>query len=128
LGGIGNESRFQILQEKINEMIQAGVNINAEYKSHHYQQLLNNIRCNDVCFNKAAGSEELEKITGAPSLDLVVDRCLEDGERLMFVIQRVKKFAISDILVGVFVIGIQSNNRWFVIDQDAIKNTQSKVE
>jgi hypothetical protein len=105
-------------------MLQIGVDVDDKNESSYYKQLLKNIICNDVCFNVASA---LPKMTGECSLDLIVDRYLGDDLAVIGV-QHVKKFATSDIIVGVLIIHIKSNNRWFMLDASQIKNNQSKAK
>ncbi len=123
LGGIDDKSHFNSLQMFINEMLQIGVDVDDKNESSYYKQLLKNI-CNDVCFHVLS---VLPTITGECSLDLIVDRHLGDDLAVIGV-QHVKKFATSYIIVGVSIIQIKSNNRWFMVDVSQIKNNQSKVK
>ncbi|CAF3112400.1 unnamed protein product [Rotaria socialis] len=129
LGGIDNQLRSSELQKCINEVIEIGVDSNDTNKSRHFKQLFNNIICNDVCFNIAPkGKRGIESITGEPCFDLIVDKYIGDGDGLIVVVQHIKKFVTSDIIIGVLAIGIKSNNRWFIIDKYEAKNNQDKTE
>ncbi|CAF2105186.1 unnamed protein product [Rotaria magnacalcarata] len=129
LGGIDNQPRSSKLQKCINEIIEIGVDSNDTNKSRHFKQLFNNIICNDVCFNIAPkGEEGIELITGEPCFDLIVDKYIGDDDGLIVVVQHIKKFVTSDIIIGVLAIRIKSNNRWFIIDKYEAKNNQDKTE
>lgn len=121
LGGLFRNQRSVILQKCINKIIQIPENINNNNKSRHYRQLLNNIICNDVCFG-------LQPNAGEPCLDLFIDKLLHDGDGLIVGVQHIKKFLKSDIVIGVFAIGINSNNRWFVMNTSEMENNQSKFK
>jgi hypothetical protein len=126
LGGMNGQERFTSLQNNINDMIKIGVDIDNKKESYHYKQLLNNIICNNVHFNKPSETEESEQTAGSASLDLIVDKHLGNGRRVVLIIQRVKRFGVSDILIGVLAIGIKTNNRWFVIDKSVIRKRRGK--
>jgi hypothetical protein len=68
LGGPNDREHFQILQDNINKLIQIGSGASSNNGSHYYKQLLNNIICNNVCFNKLPETESLDEITGADTL------------------------------------------------------------
>ncbi|CAF3784953.1 unnamed protein product [Rotaria magnacalcarata] len=55
-------------------------------------------------------------------------RYSQHGDGLIVVVQHIKKFVTSDIIIGVLAIGIKSNNRWFIIDKYEAKNNQDKTE
>ena len=88
-------------------------------KLNHYKQLFTNVICNDVCFNLCE-SNSIEVITGESYMDLIVDKHMGNGERLVVVVQRVLTVAAlnvkSNILIGVLAVGIETDNRWFAVD------------
>jgi bisphosphoglycerate-dependent phosphoglycerate mutase len=136
LGGHRNKQRFIDLQTCINQLIDIQYNtikdadlnkknnvyttVKKNEKINHYQQMFTNVILNDVCFNIPAETDAMAKITGESYLDLIVDKHMGNGERLVLVVQRVaRRFGseiISNIPIGVLVIGIKSHNRWFAIN------------
>ncbi|CAF1165989.1 unnamed protein product [Adineta steineri] len=125
---MNSSSRFEEIQNAINDIIKSSVDNDSKTESCHYRQLLNNIICNNVCFNQLQPLEELEGITGAASLDVIVDKHMGAGERVVVVLQHVVQFKGFDVLIGVLVIGTKTNNRWFMIDHSVIKKKQGKVD
>jgi hypothetical protein len=87
LGGIDQQTRDRKLQDKINKLVRVGINDNDEQVSRHYKQLLTAIEYNNVCFNV---ENTLAEITGSCSFDIIVDKHLGDGERVVVLIQLVK--------------------------------------
>src|SRR4051812_13548271 len=111
------QQRFKTLQNIINDLIRSGPGVDHEVESGHYKQLISNIIGNIPCFNLSPRRRANLDETGEAALDLIVDKKLKDGERVVVVIQRVNQFAKSSIIVGVLVIGTKSNNRWYSLDQ-----------
>ncbi|CAM4793515.1 unnamed protein product [Rotaria magnacalcarata] len=122
-GGVNDQSHFKNLQKLINEILYTAVRSDDENESIHYKQLLKNILCNNVCFNL---SSEIPKITGESNIDLIVGKDFENGNSVIIVVQHVIKFAISDVILGVLIIQIKSNSRYFMIDVSQIENNQTK--
>lgn len=127
LGGTKEQERFKTLQDIINDLSRSDLGIDHGIKSGHYKQLINNIIGNIPCFNTSPHPRVDPRETGEAALDLIVDKKSNDGERLIVVIQRVNQFAKSSIIVGTLVIGLKSNNRWYSLDQAAIKETHGKI-
>ncbi|CAF1172545.1 unnamed protein product [Adineta steineri] len=74
LGGMNDSTRFEQLHNAINGVLKNDGDNDGETESSHYRQLSNNIICNNVCFNQLQHAKDLEEITGAASLDLIVDK------------------------------------------------------
>ncbi len=53
--------------------------------------------CNDACFNLRPESDAIAKITGESYLDLIVDKHMGNGERLVVGVQRVTKIDASNV-------------------------------
>lgn len=70
------------------------------------------IKCSDVSFNIEI---KLEETSGQSNVDFVVDRHTNGEERVIIIIQHVKTPKISDTLIGVLVIEINTNKRSFTI-------------
>ncbi len=128
LGGINDDDRFQTLQNNINEMISIGIDVDKNDESFHYKQLLNKIICNNVQFNQAPEFDLSEERVGTSALDLIVDKHMGDGERLVVAIQHINKFNVFDIFIGVIIIGVKTKNRWFIINRSAIKKKPGKLK
>ncbi|CAF3014196.1 unnamed protein product [Rotaria sp. Silwood2] len=124
LGGHGNVQEFKDFQKYINQLIDMDIQYNTikdadlnkktnvcttMKKINHYQQLFTNMICNDVCFNLGCESDSIASITFESYLDIIVDKHMDDGERLVVVVQRVIKVATPDvtsnILIGVLACG-----------------------
>ncbi|CAM4957424.1 unnamed protein product [Rotaria socialis] len=125
LGGVNDQSHFKNPQKLTNKILYTGVRSDDENESIHYKQLLKNILYNNVCFNLPS---EIPKITGESNIDLIVDKDFENGNSVIIVAQHVIKFAISDVILGVLIIQIKSNSRYFMIDVSQIENNQNKEE
>ena len=52
-------------------------------------------------------------------LDVVVDKYRTGEERVVVLAQRVRKFAVAELVVGYMVIGTESGNRWFWMNPSA---------
>jgi hypothetical protein len=105
-----------------------GVGLDSRTESLHYKQLFKKIICSNVCFNVSPGSETDEQIVGASSVDLIVDEHMEKGERLVVAIQYVHKFATPKTFIGILMIGIKRENRWYAINQSVLNRKRGTVQ
>ena len=95
LGGNSDDKHFKSLQETITDVIERDVGADNDHRLFNRQQLLKNIVCSNVRFNKPAAEKSIQE-TGESAIDLVVDRSMKDGERVIAIIQHIKRFDGSD--------------------------------
>jgi hypothetical protein len=141
LGG-NNKERFENLQKNINEIIQINAqqgadlnekdfdvkNTEKKKKINHYQQLFLNVIYNDVCFNLAPEYKKVPQHLSEPSIELIVDKMMGNGERPIVVVQRVARFGEYGDIVGVITLSSKRTNQSFMIDRSIMENKKSTVK
>jgi hypothetical protein len=110
------------MQSNINKLIKYGCANIDEDVSPYYEQLLNSIKCNDVCFNVKS---KLNEYIAQSSIDVVVHKCMNDDEREVIIIQRIKIRGSSIILIGVLAFNTKSNKQSFAVE---INNHQGNFD
>ena len=113
VGGTSQNDQCTALKTAIDELLSNRNQPHAGNSTSVYDQILDQIKCNAIGLN--AGTKNPEK-TGEAYVDVVIDDPRKDGERVVVVTQRVQRFDASDVLIGILVLAVNANNRWFWIN------------
>jgi hypothetical protein len=87
-------------------------------------ELMANIKINGLGLNLDAGRPGRKDES---FLDVVVERWLVRGGRVVVIAQRVAKYNVAEILIGYLIIDTQSGNRWFRVNEPMINIDLSKI-